>query len=131
MVVQPPRDNSLALGGLGVLSLGCLVPAVVSIVQCVGCYAFLTGYWEWPWFVALPVVVVLLVASAGLLVSVGCFLGAWLVWGWAWWWALLLAAPGLVLFVVVVGGALGLFGLARATARVRELFTWPAGQASP
>jgi hypothetical protein len=76
--------------------LGCIATVALVLTQGAACVALL-HHWGVPFWLAVPLV--LIVAYVGLtpLLIVGCFLGAYLAWGWHWLGALALTLPGLVL----------------------------------
>lgn len=104
---MPDRAGREASAGVAVL-VGYLL---FSAVQAAGAYALLAGVWGWPWPVALLTVVVGVLSGLGVVLSVGCFLGALWAWGWPWYAALAVSAPTLVLAAALLGVLLGLGGV--------------------
>lgn len=95
----------------GVAVVGCVLMALLGIAQMIGCYALLEDHWGWPRLLAIVAMIILMMARAGMLVAIGCFFGALLVWRWPWWGALLLAAPGIAFFGLSTLGIMGTVGI--------------------
>ncbi|MFZ9881342.1 MAG: hypothetical protein ACO3QC_08075 [Phycisphaerales bacterium] len=107
------NGSSLLTGLIG--GLGCLLILGYSAANLVAAYSLLVGGWEWPWWLAVPVVMVVTRVFPPI-ISVAAFFGAYLEWGWPWYGALTFAAPFLVLGVLVLVGG----GVAAAVSAVRS-----------